>query len=164
MPKENRQVAKWQASPEKMDERINRLRTAEECEIFSRNVTERGFPELAARARRRAVELQAATHDTRSEAERDALEAVYAYEQILSKARRKKTRATGTWQMIRRRGIIEAIQSLVNRNIGEADYTTLKETGMQDLAFESIVLKHPAVFDPETVKRCTARLEEWVQA
>jgi len=164
MAKESHQVKKWQASPEKMDERINRLRTAEECEIFSRNVTERGYPELAARAQRRAVELQAATHDTQNEAERDALEAVYAYERILSKAKRKKTRATGTWQMIKRLGIIEAIQRQVNRNAGEADYTALKETGMQDLAFESIVLKHPEAFESETVKRCAARLAEWVQA
>jgi hypothetical protein len=92
------------------------------------------------------------------------LEAVYAYEHVLSKANRKKTRATGTWQMIRRLGIIKAIQSIVNREAGAADYTTLKETGMQDLAFEAIVLKHPEVFDPETVKRCAARVGEWVQA
>ncbi|MGQ0656902.1 MAG: hypothetical protein ACT4NU_02230 [Chromatiales bacterium] len=164
MLKEFERVKKWQASPEKMDERINRLRTAEECEIFSKNVTERGFPELAARAQRRAVELQAATHDAHSEAERDALKAVYAYEQILSKAKLKKTRATGTWQLVRRLGVIGAIQSLVNRNAGEAHFTTLKETGMQDLAFESIVLKHPEAYIPETVERCAARLGEWTQA
>jgi hypothetical protein len=163
MQKVEHQKKRWQSSPEKNDERINRLRTPEECEIFSKNVTERGFPELAARAGRRAVQLQAAAHEVQNEAERDGLEAVYAYERALSTARRKRTRATGAWRMIKSRGIIEAIRSLANRNVGEAEYANLRETGMQDLAFESIVVKHAAAFDAETVKRCADRLAAWAR-
>lgn len=110
---------------------------------------------------RRAIQLQAAGHDVQSEAERDGLQAVYAYEQTLSAARRKRTRATGAWRIIKSRGVIEAIRSLANRQAGEIDYANLRETGMQDLAFESIVVKHAAVFDAETVRRCEDRLAAW---
>jgi hypothetical protein len=163
MQKPELQKKRWQSTPERNDDRINRLKTPQECEIFSRNVTERGFPELAARARRRAVQLQAAAHDVESEAERDGLQAVYAYEQALSRARRKRTRATGAWRMIKRRGIIEAIQSLTNRQAGETDYANLRETGLQDLSFESIVVKHASAFDADTVRRCEDRLAAWAR-
>lgn len=163
MQKAELQKKRWQSTPERNDDRINRLKTPQECEIFSKNVTERGFPELAARARRRAVQLQAASHDVHSEAERDGLQAVYAYEQTLSAARRKRTRATGAWRIIKSRGIIEAIRSLANRQAGEIDYANLRETGMQDLAFESIVVKHAAAFDAETVRRCEDRLAAWTR-
>jgi hypothetical protein len=42
-----------------MDERIARLKTADECEQFALNVQDR-LPELARDARRRGVELRAA--------------------------------------------------------------------------------------------------------
>ena len=153
----------WQASPEKNDERINRLKTAGECAIFSKNAAARGFPELANRAERRAVELQAATHEVRNETERAAFEAVYAYERMLTKTAGKKTRATSIWNIVRRLGIVEAVQRTVNRDPEVERYMTLKATGMDDLAFESVVAKHPAEFAQDTVATANARLAEWVQ-
>ena len=61
-----------------MDERIARLKAPEDCEQFAINVEERGKPDLAREARRRAVELRAATHGAETAAEREAFEAVYA--------------------------------------------------------------------------------------
>jgi hypothetical protein len=58
---------------------IARLKTPETCEQFAINVEERGKPELAVRARRKAVELRAAEHGENTDAEREALEATYAY-------------------------------------------------------------------------------------
>jgi hypothetical protein len=84
-----------------MDERILRLNSAKDCEQFAKNV-EGKFPDLAREARRRAIELRAADHKAESEAEREALQAVYAYEEVLSAKNRKKTRASRTWQMINR--------------------------------------------------------------
>src|SRR5437660_12520766 len=97
-----------------MDERVARLRTPEECEQFALNVEKR-LPDLALAARRRAVELRAASHNAKTAAEREALEAVYAYERALLAIRGKKIRATRTWQMIQRLGILSAIERVVCR-------------------------------------------------
>ena len=143
-----------------MDERVARLETPEDCEQFALNVQAR-FPDLARAARRRAVELRAAAHGATTAAEREALEAVYAYERVLSEKRGKKVRASRTWQMIERRGIIEAVERAVNRNADTAGYKALAEMGMQDLAFEAVVLRHPDVFSPAAVTRSAERLRGW---
>jgi hypothetical protein len=144
-----------------MDERVARLKTPEDCEQFAINVQAR-LPDLARDARRRAVELQAASHGAATTAEREALEAVYAYERVQSKKRGKKIRASRTWQMIKRHGIIEAVERAVNRGSDATGYTTLAEMGMQDLAVESVVVRHPDVFSPDAVSRSAERLRGWV--
>jgi hypothetical protein len=143
-----------------MDDRISKLTTPEECEQLALNVETR-HPELACEARRRAVELRAAAHGATSEAERESLEAVYAYERVLSEKRGKKVRATRTWQMIERHGIIIAVERAVNRQKETIGYKALAEMGMQDFAFEAVVCRHPGVFSPEAVKRSQDRLKEW---
>lgn len=141
------------------DERIARLTTPEACEQFAVNVEERGKPELALAARRRAVELRAAAHGAATVAEREALEAVYAYERVLSTKRGRKTRASRTWQMIDRRGIIPAVEHVVKRSAESTGYTALVEMGLQDMAFEAVVLRHPGVFSAEAVQRSKERLQ-----
>ena len=143
-----------------MDERISRLTTPEECEQVALNVETR-LPELAREARRRAVELRAAAHGATSEAEREALEAVYAYEKVLSVKKGKNVRASRTWQMIKRHGIIIAVERAVNRQQETAGFKALVDMGMQDFAFEAVVCRHPSVFSPEALKRSQDRLKEW---
>ena len=143
-----------------MDERVTRLTTPEECEQFALNVANR-FPELARQAHRRAVELKAATHDATSAAEIEALQAVYAYEKVLSDTRGKTVRASRTWQMIKRHGIIKAVERAVDRKEVTAGYTALVAMGMQDFAFEAVVCRHPSVFSPSALKRSQERLKEW---
>src|SRR5438132_10000558 len=105
-----------------MDERVTRLKTPEECEQFIINVQAR-LPELAQQARRRAVELRAAAHGATRAVEKAALQAVYAYEQtLLRKHNGKKVGASRTWQMIKRRGILEAVERAVNRKSATAGY------------------------------------------
>src|SRR5262249_44884387 len=118
-----------------MDERIARLKTPADCDQFALNVQAR-LPDLAKAARRRAVELQALAHGAESIAEREALAAVYAYERVLSKKKGKNVRASRTWQMIDRHGIIGAVERAVNRPADPVGYTALAEMGMQDLSFE----------------------------
>ena len=161
MPNEYPLVKKWLASPEKMDARINRLKTANECDIFEKNVRERGFPDLAARARRRAVEFRVAAHQVQSEVERDALAALYAYDQILNSMRARKSSASGPWRLVKQRGVIKAVKALLERDADETHYKTLQETGMEDLALEAIVIKHADAFEPATVKLCADRLSDW---
>jgi hypothetical protein len=143
-----------------MDERISRLTTPEECEQLALNV-ESWLPELAREARRRAVELRAAAHGAISEVEREALEAVYAYEKVLSVTKGKNIRASRTWQMIKRHGIITAVERAVNRPKETSGYKALVDMGMHDFAFEAVICRHPSVFSPEALKRSKERLKEW---
>jgi hypothetical protein len=139
------------------------LKTPEECEQFAINVQAR-LPELALAARRRSVELRAAAHGAITTVEREALEAVYAYERVQSTKRGKKVYASRTWQMIKRHGIIAAVERAVNRDADTAGYTALVEMGMQDFAFEAVILRHPEVFSEEAVSRSTERLKRLTRA
>lgn len=143
-----------------MDERIVRLETPEECEQFAINV-ESSLPDLALAARRRAVEFRAAQHGATSTAEREALQAVYAYERVLCEKHGKTVHASRTWQMIKRHGIITAVERAVNRKDATSGYKALVEMGMPDFAFEAVVCRHPSVFSAEALKRSRERLEEW---
>ena len=146
-----------------MDETVRRLTTPEECEQFIKNVQEQ-YPTLAVEARRKAVELRAAAHGAQTAAEREALRAVYAYEEALSAKRGRKTRASRTWQMIERHGIIKAVERAVNRKQETLGYATLIEMNMQDFAFEAVVLRYPDLFSPETIERARARMEDSTRA
>jgi hypothetical protein len=144
-----------------MDERVARLRTPEDCEQFAINVEERGKPELARDARRRAIELLAAKHGASTAVEREALEAIYAYERVLSAKHGRKTTASRTWPMIERHGIIKAVERIVSRKEEAAGYTALVKMGLQDMAFEALVLRHTNIFSAEAVERSRERLRGW---
>src|SRR3954465_3765017 len=132
------------------DETIAKIKTPEGLEQFAQNV-EAKSPRHAQAARRRAVELRAAAHGATTKAEREALEAVYAYERAQSMLRGKKFHASRTWQMIERRGIIEAVEHVVTREAESMGYAALIKMGMQDKAFEAVVLRHPSVFSADAV-------------
>jgi hypothetical protein len=143
-----------------MDYRVERLRTPAECEIFAKNARARNHPELALAAQRKAIDLQVSTHETASAVEAEALAAVYAYEALLTRRNGKKTRATATWQAVRRYGIIEAIQRAVSRPVEEPGTVTLRDLGLEDLAFEALVLRHEASFSPAAIEASKARVAE----
>ena len=142
-----------------MDERVQRLTTPEECEQFILNV-QKDFPDLAIQARRRGVELRAAKHGAQTVAEREALRAVYAYEACLTKKNGRKTRASRTWPMIEKHGIIEAVERAVNRKAETQGYSILTEMGMQDFAFEHVVLRYPELFSQKAIERSKERVEQ----
>ena len=144
-----------------MDERVQRIKTAELCEIFARNATKRGRPDLAREAKAKAVELRAAEYGATSEAENEAIQAVYAYEEVLSKKNGKRTRASRTWQMIKRRGIIESVERAVNRESVTQGYTLLAEMGLENFAFEAVILRHPELFSDEAISKSRQRLSAW---
>ena len=146
-----------------MDEVIAKFKTPESCEQFALNVEARS-PDRAQAARRRAVELRAAAHGANNDAEREALEAVYAYERVLSGTHGKKTRASRTWQMIDRHGILPAVERVVSRSADSAGYAALVKMGLQDMAFEAVVLRHPDLFSAEAVARSNERLRDWMAA
>lgn len=141
-----------------MNELIAKLKTPEECVVFEKNVLDRGRPDLALEARKRAVELHAIQHGAATEVERECLEAVFAYEQVLSAKNGKKTRASRTWPMIERHGIIGAVERAVDRKVDTAGYTALVGMGLQDYAFESVILRHPQSFSQDAVARSQERI------
>lgn len=141
-----------------MDYRIERLRTPAECESFARNATARHHPDLALEARRKAIRLQASTHETGSLVEAEGFAAVYAHELLLTRRNGKKTRATGVWQAIKRYGIIEAVQRAVSRPLDEDGQVTLQELGLADFAFEALVVRHEVSFSDAAITASKARL------
>ena len=142
-----------------MDDIIQKLKTPQECEQLEKNVKDRN-PDLAREARRRAVELRAVSHGAKSKVELELLKALYAYEAVLSKKNNRKTRASRTWQMIDRHGIIGAAERAVDRVIEPAGYKLLAEMGMHDLTFEAVIVRHPEDFKKEVVSRAESRLKE----
>jgi len=141
-----------------MDPRVARLRTPADCEVFASNARERGAPELAEQARKRGVQIRAESHGSASDIERECLEAIYAYEEILSEKRGKRQPASRTWQMIRRHGILPAVERIVTKRGESTGYTALAEMGLSEFAFEAVVLRHPEHFTAEAISLSKERL------
>lgn len=143
-----------------MDERIARLTTWKECEQLAINVEKRN-PALAKEARRQAIVLQAVEYGAKSDAELEAIQAVYAYERVLNADRRRTVHASRTWQMIKRHGIIGAVEKAVNRPNVTSGYKALLKMGMAQFAFEAVVCRHPTVFSAEALAKSHERLNHW---
>ena len=145
-----------------MDDRVKKLKTPEDCEAFALNATRLGSHELAVQAKQRAVVLRAAAYGAANDAERECIEAIYAYEEILFKKHGKRIRASRTWQMIKKRGIIAAIEQAVDRPDGTAGFTALQEVGLENFAFEAVILRHPTHFSQGAIERSRVRMAQFV--
>lgn len=132
-----------------MDDVLLTLKTPEACENYEKMLMKQDRPDLAAGARKRAVELRALEKGAKNDVERECLEAIYAYEQVLSRTRGRKTPASRTWQMINRYGIVSTVERVVNRKDDPSGYVTLVELGLQDYSFEAVVLRYPTFFHRE---------------
>jgi hypothetical protein len=141
-----------------MDERVARLTTTADCQQFAANAIEQGFPELAEQCRRRGVQLRAEKHGAGTPAEHECLEAIYAYEEVLSRHKGRRVMASRTWQMIKRHGILAAVERIVTRPEDASGYTVLVDMGLDDLAFEAVILRHPGAFSKEAIEHSVRRL------
>ena len=144
-----------------LDPRILKLKTEKDCSRFATNAIRLNRPDLAIAATRRSLELKAGTHGAIREVEIECLKAVYAYEEALSTKNGRATRANRTWQMIKRHGIVPAVERAVNRSHETMGYTTLCEKGLEDFAFEAVILRYPEIFTAETVERSKERMANW---
>ena len=143
-----------------MNDIISKLKTPEECANYEKNVLKLGLSDLAISARKRALELRARAYGATTDVERECLEAVYAYERVLSERHGRNTRAGRTWPMIKRHGILPAVERAVNRAEETAGYQALLAMGLKDYAFEAVILRHPNSFSPEAVQHAQARINE----
>ncbi len=143
-----------------MDPRVSKLKTVAECETFAVNARERNAPELADQARKRAVQIRAESHGAKDDVERECLQAVYAYEEVLTakKGTGKRQPASRTWQMIKRHGIIPAVERVVTKREVSSGFTALAEMGLMDYAFEAVILRHPETFSEEAIAMSRQRL------
>ena len=140
-----------------MDPTVARLNTPEDCEQYAKNV-EAKHPELAKQARRRAVDLRAQKYGAKTEAEREALRCIYAFEEARSQQTGKRARANRTWQSVERNGILATVERVVSRRTATDGYDALVEAGMEDFTFEAVVLKFPELFTEEALARAQDRL------
>ena len=145
----------------KYEERIKNFTTVKSCEIFAKNALNLDRPDLAKAAHRKAVELKAEAHGAQTNAEKECLEAIYAYERILTAKNGRNTRASRTWQMINKHGIIPAVERVVNRPHEAAGYTALVEMGLEKYAFEAVIIRYPNLFSDEAVQHSKERIEHW---
>jgi hypothetical protein len=143
-----------------MDPRIARLKTVKDCLNFAKNAVERGFPELATEARERSVQLRAEGHNASTVVERECLEAIYAFEEVKSEENGRRTKASRTWQAIRRYGIIPAVERIVTKREASAGFKVLADMGLKEYAFEAVVLRHPRSFSVEACNISRQRLED----
>jgi len=144
-----------------MDERVKKLDTPEKCKIFAKNCIERGREDLAIQAKQRSVQLRAESYGAETEAEKEAIEAIYAYEDVLTARNGKKTRAGRTWQMIGRHGILGTVERAVNRPVETQGYTALVEMGLENYAFEAVIIRHPELFSQEALTISKERMNQW---
>ena len=62
--------------------------------------------------------------------------------------------------MVAKHGIIGAIERIVTRPVETAGYRVLTEMGLDDMAFEAVVLRHPYAFSATAVDASTRRLQQ----
>ena len=62
--------------------------------------------------------------------------------------------------MIERHGILEAVERAVNRKEETVGYTSLVKMGLEDYAFEAVILRHPSFFSASAVQRSQERINQ----
>ncbi len=145
-----------------MDPRVAKLKTVEDCANFEVNAKAKGEIKLALSARRRAVQIRANAIVASSLVERECLQAVYAYEEALSYGKGRRRPAVRTWQMIKRHGIVPAVERVVTKRAESTGFTALAEIDLLDLAFEAVVLRYPKEFSEQAVNLSREHLAEAV--
>lgn len=141
------------------DARVQRLGTPRECAIFERNAREHTREDLALQARRRWVELTAEEHvDAEEDGDplrRELWEALSASEYVLGR------NATGARQIIRRRGLVQAVDQLVRKSELSAGLAGLDHAGLLGYAWEHVVLRHAETFSEAAAQTARATLDAY---
>ena len=144
-----------------MDSRIQNLKSPEACERFMVNAERLNRPDLVEQARQRAVELRADRYGAQTAAEKECLQAIYAYEEVLSRKNGRRTAASRTWQMVKRHGVLAAAERAVDRDAETVGFSALAEMGLLEYAFEAVILRYPERFSASAVDRSKLRISEW---
>ncbi len=109
--------------------------------------------------KRQTVEAKAAAHNPATDLERESFEALYAYEAARSTHSGRTFRSSRTWQVVESHGVVPAVERLVGRPDDAGVSAALLEMGMQDMAFEHVVVRHREAFSEKAVLAADARLK-----
>jgi hypothetical protein len=139
---------------------IPKCSSPERYEQYATNV-EAHSPEKAQEARREAVRMRARQWGAETDAERECLEAIFAYEWTLFKKHGRRQPASYTRRMVQNRGILAAVEQAVTRSKETAGFRGLQAEGMLEMAFEAVVLRHRDLFSPTAVTCSEERLSRW---
>lgn len=143
---------------------IPKCSSPEGYEQYARNVEAQkvaDWEEKAREAHRAAVRMRAEQRGAKTEAERECLQAIFAYEWTLFKKHGRRQSASYTWRAVRDHGIIAAVEKTVTKKKETAGYRALEAEGMLDMAFEAVVLTHPELFSADAVKMSQERMAQW---
>lgn len=144
-----------------MDKRVKSLRTVAACEQFAINATKLGHPELAEQTKLRILEVKAEEKGAETPAEKETLQAIFAYERVLSAQKGKATRASRAWPMISKYGILAGVERVLIRQDDAAVYKALVEMDLQNFALEAVILRYADEFSEDAVAMSRERLSKW---
>lgn len=146
-----------------LEDQVSLHRAALEYDQLKRTALAEGNIELASQARLRKVQVKAKAYASlrriTDAVEVECIEALFAYEEVRSERVGRTVKASRTWPMFDRHGVLPAVERVVNRPDDATGYTTLVEMGLEQYAFEAIVLRSPDRFSRSCVARSKMRLE-----
>ncbi len=146
-----------------MEKLIERLASVDDCKNFINNALENGKPEYVQPTRIRMLEILAGMHSHSNVVEQECLKAIYAYEMVLSDKNQKKTRASRTWQAVKKHGVIMAVQSFVEKSQDSSGFALLKSLGLIEYSFENIILKYPDYFSVVAFQSASEKVRKIAQ-
>ena len=111
--------------------------------------------------RRRSIQMRAADRHPQTPAELKSYEAVYAYEEALSSQKGRTTRAGRTWPMIRKYGIIGAVERIVTRRKETEGYRVLVEMGWKTWRLRRLSRAIPSPLVLRRLRRRTTDCEDY---
>lgn len=148
-----------QTSGGTVDERIARLKTAQDARKLAENARRLGRPELAAQALQRAGELKAVEEGYTTPAQQAIAAALYAYEEQQTRVKGRTFRANHTRKMLIEHGALAAAERMVLERRPSKGFEVLEEAGLRTLSFEAIIDRFRDEFSPAAVEAARARLE-----
>ena len=110
-------------------------------------------------SKRETLRARAAAHQPETDVEREAFEAIYAYQEARSLQNGRTFRASRTWQLVEQHGVLAALERIVAKPGESAGYKALVEMGLEDMAYEQVVLRHRDAFSEKAVAASEARLQ-----
>jgi hypothetical protein len=101
---------------------------------------------------RRRCELKRIANTTKkTQLEKDFDGIMHGYEMLLSDLKKRKYRASRTWQMVGRRGVTAVLKKWAQSEQKEFGFTVLIEHDFPEWTGEYLVLQHPELFSSEVL-------------
>jgi hypothetical protein len=89
----------------------------------------------------------------------DALQTIFAYEQLVREQLGKAKRMTRSRMKMTKSGAANALADFPKATEDFTAFDTLRERGLEDLTGEAVILRHPDAFDQPTRDAAQARLD-----